>query len=95
MKQGNYAASLRHLENLQPVVKQLDDLELQVAKLSKLAEINSKLQNHKAAFEQLMEYQKLSDSLVQLANNNLVREMQTKYKSEKKELENSQLRIKN
>jgi signal transduction histidine kinase len=94
-KQGNYQAALRRLEELRPVVKQLDDAKLETNLLFMLAETHKKLNQHKEAYELLKAFQKMSDSLMQLANTNLVQELQTKYLSEKKELENNQLRIEN
>lgn len=92
---GNYAAALSHLDELGPVIEQLGDGEMETGLLLSYAETYHKLQQHQKAYTYLLRHQKMADSLRELANTNLVHELQARYESEKKQMENNQLRIEN
>lgn len=92
---ANYPAAIEYLNRANEVVNQLDDNSLKSELLHMFAESYYASAQYKKAYDYLIAHQKLSDSLRQIANTNLVAELQTRYETEKKELENKQLRIDN
>lgn len=92
---ANYPAAIEYLNRANEVVNQLDDKSLKSELLQMYAESYYASAQYKKAYDYLIAHQKLSDSLRQIANTNLVAELQTRYDTEKKELENKQLRIEN
>lgn len=92
---ANYPAAIEYLNRANEVVNQLDDNSLKSELLKMYAESYYASAQYKKAYDYLIAHQKLSDSLRQIANTNLVAELQTRYETEKKELENKRLRIEN
>lgn len=93
MKKNQIA--LQHVDSATIIAKGSGDITIQLAAIKLKSEIMRDFGRSDEALELLQHYVSLNDSLTTIINKNHILELQERYETEKKELENQRLRVEN
>ncbi|MBK9291398.1 MAG: tetratricopeptide repeat-containing sensor histidine kinase [Bacteroidetes bacterium] len=91
-KKGEYSKALKKIDEIREIGETLKDPEITKGIYGMYYDIYARLNNYEKAFDYLLRFNQLSDSIRSLSNENLVKELQAKFETEKKVLENRYLR---
>jgi signal transduction histidine kinase/Tfp pilus assembly protein PilF len=95
LKLHNYADALILLDRSLKIAKENNNQQQMKEAYFLMYEVNSVAGNYKNALESHLKYTQINDSIIQNYNNKLTSELQTKYETERKEIENKALRTSN
>jgi len=95
IEKGKHSEALHRLNKAYEAAQLIGDIGMLKEVLHLHAQTYHKLGDYRQAYDYLVEFQKINDSLLVLANQNHIEELRAKYESEKKELENERLRTEN
>ncbi len=92
---GSPFSALEHYQKACDLAIRHDDMPFLLKTYQKLSETHEKLNDYNQSLFFWKKYASLNDSLNEIANKKQVIELQTRYESDKKEMENERLRIEN
>jgi len=95
LNQQEYRKAIGYFEEALEMATLYNETVVVSDSFSKLSQAFEKLGDYQQSLTFYKKFTAITDSLDQLANINHIEEMQTRYESEKKELENNQLRVEN
>lgn len=95
LEKNNLVKAETYAKEALKIAKQFDEIEVLKESYRKLSHIAEQKKQYAVALEYRKTYEAYNDSIISRAHKNLILELQTRYDTEKKELENSSLKAEN